>query len=203
MVFRLIKLLIIAAIVISVGLFVRSEFDHHWNNKLANDLKVQSVKPPLKAKEATTQAVNPCATNTTAKLLLVSVSQRRVWACAANRVALSTPVITGNENVASDLTPVGSYLIIKKQTSVHLIGCDVPQHPTDCWNDFVNYDMIFLYNQYGHYDFHDATWRQPNDFGNISPYTSNASHGCVETPLTAMTWIYNWAPVGTTVTVES
>ena len=110
--------------------------------------------------------------------------------------------MTGNENLASDLTPTGTYRIISKQTDVKLIGCDTDQ-PNVCWNDFVNYDMIFLYNKYGHYDFHDATWRQPKDFGNISPYSTNASHGCVETPLNAMKELYNWAPVGTTVEIQA
>ena len=145
---------------------------------------------------------NPCKDNSLSKLIIVSVSKRRTWACSGQQLELSTSVITGNENLASDLTPTGTYHILDKQTNVKLIGCDTDQ-PNVCWNDFVHYDMIFLYNQYGHYDFHDATWRKPNDFGNISPYSANASHGCVETPLAAMKWLYSWASVGTTINIES
>ncbi|HEV2402717.1 MAG TPA: L,D-transpeptidase [Candidatus Saccharimonadales bacterium] len=145
---------------------------------------------------------NVCSSNTLAQLLIVSVSMRRTWACSGSSVAMSAPVITGNENIASDLTPTGTYHIISKRADTHLIGCDT-DNPTVCWNDFVNYDIIFLYNQYGHYDFHDATWRTANDFGSINPNSSNASHGCVETPLAAMAWLYHWTSVGTTVVVEA
>ncbi len=146
--------------------------------------------------------ISPCASNTFSQLLVVSISRRETWACDGNKQMLSTPVITGYEGLASDLTPLGTYHILLKQTKVSLVGCDT-DNPTDCWNDYVNYDLIFLYNQYGHYDFHDATWRKPNDFGNISQYSTNASHGCVETPLNAMAWIYNWANVGTTVEIQA
>jgi lipoprotein-anchoring transpeptidase ErfK/SrfK len=63
--------------------------------------------------------------------------------------------------------------------------------------------MPFLDNQYGTYGFHDATWRKASEFGNISPTSQEASHGCIELPLASQKWLYNWAPVGTTVTVES
>lgn len=103
------------------------------------------------------------------------------------------------ENLPADLTPTGTYHITSKTTDTHLIGHD----STGSWNDFVNYWMPFLNNQYGTYGFHDATWRPANAFGNISPYSSDASHGCVECPLDTAKWLYNWAPVGTKVTIES
>ncbi len=68
--------------------------------------------------------------------------------------------------------------------------------------DPVHYWMPFLQNKHGIYGFHDATWRSNNDFGNIDPNSKKASHGCVELPLNASSWIYNWAPVGTTVTIK-
>jgi lipoprotein-anchoring transpeptidase ErfK/SrfK len=63
--------------------------------------------------------------------------------------------------------------------------------------------MPFLENQYGSYGFHDATWRSASDFGNISPDSSDASHGCVELPLATAKWLYSWAAIGTTVTIKS
>jgi lipoprotein-anchoring transpeptidase ErfK/SrfK len=62
--------------------------------------------------------------------------------------------------------------------------------------------MPFLDNQYGIYGFHDATWRPSSAFGNINPYSTNASHGCVECPLATAAWLYHWAQIGTAVTVE-
>jgi len=166
----------------------------------------KSVTVPISVRKKVTSTktvtVNECASNDLAKEIIVSISARRIWACQQNQVYLTTPVITGNKNLASDLTPTGTYRILKKQTNVSLIGCDTDK-PTDCWNDFVHFDMIFLYNQYGHYDFHDATWRKPTDFGNIAPDSANASHGCVETPLQEMTELYNWTPLGTQIQINA
>jgi lipoprotein-anchoring transpeptidase ErfK/SrfK len=63
--------------------------------------------------------------------------------------------------------------------------------------------MPFLQNKHGTYGFHDATWRNNSDFGNIDPNSKDASHGCVELPLNASHWLYEWAPVGTTVTIKN
>jgi lipoprotein-anchoring transpeptidase ErfK/SrfK len=63
--------------------------------------------------------------------------------------------------------------------------------------------MPFLSNKYGIYGFHDATWRSDSDFGNIDPNSEDASHGCVELPLAASAWLYNWAVIGTTLTVQN
>src|SRR5262249_11057641 len=137
--------------------------------------------------------------NTASKLILVSISQRHMWACSGTSVAYNSAVVTGMEQLAADLTPTGTYHIYGKSTNLYLKGSD----STGSWNDYVNYWMPFLHNQYGSYGFHDATWRPDSAFGNIDPNSNQASHGCVETPLAAAKWLYNWAPVGTTVTIES
>ncbi|HEX3568197.1 MAG TPA: L,D-transpeptidase [Candidatus Saccharimonadales bacterium] len=141
----------------------------------------------------------PCASNTLNKLALVSISQRHMWACEGTSQVYDSPVVTGMESLAADLTPPGTYHISSKQTNLDLKGSD----STGSWNDHVSYWMQFLYDQYGAYGFHDATWRSDSDFGNIDPNSSQASHGCVELPLATAAWLYNWAPVGTTVTIES
>ncbi len=103
------------------------------------------------------------------------------------------------ENYPADLTPTGTYHIYAKETDVYLKGSD----STGSWDDYVYYWMPFLDNQYGIYGFHDATWRSANAFGNIDPYSNNASHGCVEMPLATAKWLYGWSSIGTTVTIES
>ena len=143
--------------------------------------------------------VNQCASNTLSQLVLVSISQRHMWACDGTTKVYDSAVITGMENLAADLTPTGTYHIYAKETNLYLKGHD----STGSWDDYVNYWMPFLDNQYGAYGFHDATWRPADAFGNISPYSSNASHGCVEMPLATAKWLYGWAVVGTTVTIES
>jgi lipoprotein-anchoring transpeptidase ErfK/SrfK len=63
--------------------------------------------------------------------------------------------------------------------------------------------MPFLDNEYGQYGLHDATWRSPGDFGNISPSSSDGSQGCVELPLATAAWLYNWVVIGTPVTIQN
>lgn len=140
-----------------------------------------------------------CAGNTAGQEIVVSIGQRHLWACDGTSQKYDSAVVTGMENLPADLTPTGTYHIYAKQTGLYLDGSD----STGSWHDYVYYWMPFLSNQYGVYGFHDATWRKPGDFGAISPYSSNASHGCVELPLSTAKWMYDWAPVGTTVTIES
>ena len=208
MVFKLIKLLVIGCLFIGLAVFVKTEVLHYWDKKIANeaiDFKIPAsdlAKPKVaitSVSGTSSNGTNPCATNKLSQLILVSISQRELWACNSTAVSYSSPVITGMQFLAADLTPTGTYHIYSKQTNQNLIGHD----STGSWNDSVYYWMPFLDNQYGQYGFHDATWRPDNAFGNISPNSTNASHGCVECPLATAKWLYNWAPIGTTVTIVS
>jgi lipoprotein-anchoring transpeptidase ErfK/SrfK len=143
------------------------------------------------------QSPSVCAAATETKVVYVSVGKRHMWACNGTTQAYDSPVVTGMENLAADLTPRGTYHIYGKQTDLYLNGSD----STGSWHDYVYYWMPFLSNQYGVYGFHDATWRKPNDFGNIDPNSNDASHGCVELPLETAKWLYGWAPVGTSVII--
>ena len=178
----------------------------HHKGKTAPAVRSTTTTAATTKKTATTTSTtpptpvpNPCANNTDDQNIIVSISQRHMWACANTVSQYDTPVVTGMENLAADLTPIGTYHIYGKETDITLRGSD----STGSWDDPVSYWMPFLDNQYGAYGFHDATWRALGDFGNISPYSSNASHGCVELPLAAAKWLYGWAVVGTTVTIES
>lgn len=147
---------------------------------------------------------NYCANNTLANFVLVSITKQHLWACGGSKQLYDSPVVTGMEQYPADLTPPGTYHIYGKETNQTLTGSDA----TGSWSDPVSYWMPFLDNQYGAYGFHDATWRSPDQFGKVNinaPYTAavHGSHGCVELPLATAKWLYNWAPVGTTVTVES
>jgi lipoprotein-anchoring transpeptidase ErfK/SrfK len=156
-------------------------------------------KPAPAAVPAQTAAANHCAGNSGGKLVIVSISQRHMWACQGSQTAYDTPVVTGIDYLAADKTPTGTYHIYGKQTDLTLSGAD----STGSWSDPVQYWMPFLHNQYGSYGFHDATWRAADAFGNISPNSADASHGCVELPLASAAWLYDWAVTGTTVTIES
>jgi len=147
------------------------------------------------AQAAHTAAVANCSQNSSGKLLLVSISQQHIWACNGTNLANQSAVTTGASGLTNvdDATPVGTWSIYSKQTNRHLTGCDV----NGCWDDPVAYWMPFD-DQVG---FHDASW-QTFPFGS-SLYTTQGSHGCVHLPADFIAWVYNWAPVGTPVTVES
>ncbi|MGC1176899.1 MAG: L,D-transpeptidase [Candidatus Saccharimonadales bacterium] len=142
---------------------------------------------------------NHCAGNTLQRYVIVSISERHLWACQFGHSVYDSPVITGMEKLVADRTPVGTYHIYAKQTNTTLTGSD----STGNWSDPVSYWMPFLDNQYGTYGFHDATWRSNDAFGRVDPNSSDASHGCVELPLATAKWLYSWAQVGTTVTIAS
>jgi lipoprotein-anchoring transpeptidase ErfK/SrfK len=141
-----------------------------------------------------------CKGNSLNKFVKVSIAKRHLWACEGGKVVYDAPVITGMEKYAATETPAGTYKIYSKQQDTTLTGSD----ETGSWKDPVAYWMPFLNNQYGIYGFHDATWRNNNEFGNVDPKTAdNASHGCVELPLDASQWLYSWAEVGTTLTIDN
>jgi lipoprotein-anchoring transpeptidase ErfK/SrfK len=199
--------LVILILVIGSVVYVFADKSTHNNEKMA--IVPAAIKKPVKqvstTKTNTTATVtqdsepNVCAANTLPELVLVSISQRHLWACAGASTVFNSAVVTGMENLPADLTPVGTYHIYAKDTDLYLNGSD----STGSWHDYVYYWMPFLDNQYGAYGLHDATWRPADAFGNISPYSSNASHGCVEMPLATAKWIYDWVSIGTTVTIES
>jgi lipoprotein-anchoring transpeptidase ErfK/SrfK len=143
--------------------------------------------------------VNNCAGNNLDKFIKISIKQRHLWACEGSKTVQNSTVITGLQHHPETETPLGTYKIYGKLTNTTLTGSD----SRGSWSDPVYYWMPFLDNQYGTYGFHDATWRPADAFGKVSPDSQDASHGCVELPLAASKALYEWAPVGTTVTVES
>jgi hypothetical protein len=179
---------LVLLVLIGTGIWITAQ---HFSSADANS----SAHKSLAIKSTT----NFCAGNLLAQNIVVSITDRHLWACDRTQAVFDSAVVTGMENYPADLTPTGTYQIYAKTTDITLSGSD----STGSWNEFVNYWMPFLYNQYGAYGFHDATWRPATAFGNISPYSSNASHGCVETSLSTAKWLYNWVVVGTTVTIES
>jgi len=157
------------------------------------------VSKTTPAVSGTAVATNSCSSNKLSQEILVSLSQRHLWACNYQKILFSSPVVTGDSQYADTVTPAGTYQIYAKETGITLTGSD----QISSWNDYVNYWMPFLDNSYGAYGLHDATWRANNEFGNIDPSSSNASHGCVELPLATAKWLYNWVNVGTTVQINS
>lgn len=163
----------------------------------------ETPKKPVRAAAAgiapASLQANRCANNTLDKFILIDVSDRHLWACEGSKTVFDAPVITGMLANAETTTPPGTYYVYAKQTNTMLTGKDSAGE----WKRPVNYWMPFLDNEYGTYGFHDATWRTDNEFGNVDPASPGASHGCIELTLASQKWLYEWAPLKTTLTVES
>lgn len=199
---------VLVAVLIIIGLGFAYESAQKPPQKFATKLpektalsKSASSPSTSKVPAATPVPVTekPCQGNELAKMVLVSIYQRHMWACEGTKQVHNSPVITGIESLDATRTPTGTFKIYAKQKDVTLTGSDA----TGSWNDPVSYWMPYLINEFGVYGFHDATWRPNSEFGNIDPRSDKGSHGCVELPLATAGWLYNWAPVGTTVKVEA
>lgn len=190
------KLWLVILAVLVVGLWFGFR-----NQDGGNKASTKTAVPAVTSQASDTQALGTsvCEGNELDKLIIISIDKRKMWACEKAKSAYSVFVITGLKDHLETETPHGTYKIYAKTTNTTLTGSD----SRGAWSYPVYYWMPFLDNQYGTYGFHDATWRSKSDFGKISPDSEDASHGCIELPLTASKWLYEWAPVGTTVTVES
>lgn len=185
--FAKIKILFLLLVVAAVGFYV---WQHHQNSvRLAETAaKVQEAKTTAAAELA-----GHCLGNTIAKEVIVSISKQHMWGCKASKTVYDTAVTTGASAFGDD-TLTGTWQIQDKQTNRYLKGSD----SRGSWNDFVKYWIPYD----GDYGFHDASW-QTFPFGDLTKYKTDGSHGCVHMPLTAIEWMYNWAPIGTTVTIQS
>ena len=203
-----IKLLLVVLVVAAAGWFV---WGHHKTVVKQTATKAVVADKATAAQKVAAVLAAHCAGNVLGQEVIVSISAQHMWACSGTTVAYDNAVITGMQLYPADLTPTGTYKIYGKLTDQTLAGHD----STGGWSDFVNYWMPFLNNQYGTYGFHDLTQtangsngRADSDFGNVdinAPFTAakHASHGCVEMPLAAAKWLYDWSSVGTTVVVQT
>jgi lipoprotein-anchoring transpeptidase ErfK/SrfK len=122
------------------------------------------------------------------KWVRVSITLQRAWLCDGTALTLATPVTTGADTPDRRTLP-GTWQVQGKETHRWLGG---PGYS-------VQVDFWMPYD--GDFGFHDAGW-QTMPFGSPG-WRTEGSHGCVHLPHAAMAELYDWAPVGTTVTIEA
>jgi lipoprotein-anchoring transpeptidase ErfK/SrfK len=126
----------------------------------------------------------PCAHNTAAKLVAVSIAKQHAWMCAGHKLVYTTPVTTGAVS-KGDATPTGTFHIQGNVTNTILRGSDYAVH------------VRFWIQFNGDIGFHDAPW-QTMAYGSAG-YRELGSRGCVHMPLNSITWLHSWVQIGKTV----
>jgi len=130
----------------------------------------------------------PGVVASTTKRIVVNLSQEMLYAYDGDTLFMQEPISTGLELTP---TPIGTFTVYKKTPSRYMQGpipgvsdqyYDLPGVP---WN---------LYFTVGGAVIHGAYWH--NKFG--QPW----SHGCVNLPPQEAEKLYDWAVLGTPVTVE-
>lgn len=121
---------------------------------------------------------------TTDKLITVDTGKQMIYAWEGGRIINQSPVSTGMYYTP---TVKGKFKIYRKYDKQDMKGNYPPYEP------YYLKDVPNVMYFYGAYAIHGAYWH--NKFG------SKASHGCVNQPVVFSKWIYDWAPIGTTVYV--
>lgn len=129
-------------------------------------------------------SVNAQEIITTDKLITVDIGKQMVYAWEGGKIVYQTPASTGMY-----YTPTirGTFRIRTKIPLQDMKGSYPPYPPYSIKN--VPNVMYF----YGAYAIHGAYWH--NKFG------SRVTHGCVNVPVAASQWLFDWAQQGTRVVV--
>lgn len=122
----------------------------------------------------------------------INLSTQRLWAYQDKQMVYSSALTSGAAGAGYE-TITGLFSVKSKERNRYLNGRALG--PRYNYNVFVQYWMPFS----GNYGMHDASWRR--SFGGPDYYL-NGSKGCVNLPLAAAAWIYNWASIGTPVWVH-
>ena len=147
--------------------------------------------PTLPAVVATpTPAPTPGAQG---KVIVVSLATQSLTAYENDKVVATTVVATGRPALP---TLTGTFHIKAKYTPYQFISPWPKSSPYWYASAWVKYAMLY---QDGGYFIHDAPWRTVYGPG---ANLTNGTHGCVNVPLSTMSFLYKWASVGTTVIVQ-
>jgi hypothetical protein len=134
-----------------------------------------------------TRALNACPA-TKGKTFVVDLSQQRARMCDGGQ-QLRTTLVTTGASAHGDATPKGTWRVQARVRNTTLHPAAGGAYPVKYW---------LPYN--GPYGAHDSPW-QKFAYGS-SLYKTKGSHGCVHVPGAMMAWLFNWARVGTTVTIH-
>jgi hypothetical protein len=132
--------------------------------------------------------------------IVVSLTKQDLTAYDGSTVLLHTLITSGGPNTQ---TPVGTFHMLAKYTPYVMRSPWPKSSPLWYADSPVTYALLF---QVGGYFLHDAPWRSVFGPGsNVVDGTpggnTTGTHGCVNVPFAAETWLYNWSQIGTTVQI--
>jgi lipoprotein-anchoring transpeptidase ErfK/SrfK len=148
-----------------------------------------------------TGANRAIATSASGKVIMVSITEQKLYAYEDGNVVYSTLVMTGRKSLP---TPPGTFSILAKLSPTMFISPWPYGSPNWYPPTYINYAMEF---KPGGFFLHDATWHSvfgpgTNDWHYDPQFGwQDGSHGCVAMPLSAAAWLYNWTSIGTVVNI--
>ncbi|WP_322480657.1 L,D-transpeptidase [Thermogemmatispora sp.] len=154
----------------------------------------------LVVKAQSSSQANPSGSG---KVIVVILSKQWLYAYENGKQVFNTPITSGRPSLP---TPTGTFHVLRKLHPTTFYSPWPPGSPYYYPPTFINYALEFDWDGYF---LHDAWWH-----GVFGPATNGwhydpvagwtwGSHGCVEMSVKAAAWLYNWAPVGTTVIIRA
>lgn len=136
------------------------------------------------------------------KEIVVSLSHQWMWAYQDGREVFNSAVMTGRPALA---TPTGTYHVFLKLHPTYFYSPWPPGSPYWYPPTYINYALewraggFFLHDSWWHSVYGPGTngWHYDPKYG-----WQWGTHGCVAMPLSSAAWLYNWAPIGTTVQIN-
>ncbi len=130
-------------------------------------------------------AVTPAAFD---KLIVANTTAKKMWFFQNGKQVKSYLISAGKPTTP---TPIGEFHIYAKYASQDMRGLNTDG--TAYFQPHVYWVNYFT----GGNAIHGVYWHPLSWFGAI-----NSSHGCIGIPDNEAEWVYNWAPIGTTVVVH-
>jgi hypothetical protein len=121
------------------------------------------------------------------KEIVVSISAQAMWAYEGAELVRSSYVSTGTAEVPQTTTPIGYWSILTKYELQDMEGTI-----SDEYYFVEDVPDVMYFDDLGN-ALHGTYWH--TNFG------TPMSHGCVNLPLDVAAWMYEWAPLGTAVSV--
>jgi hypothetical protein len=175
----------VAAVAVAIALVAGAALiTSTWSSADPDLAAQQSAASGSEAPSAAAVAPADRCARTTARTVLVDLSEQRMWLCRRGATEATSLVTTGRDG---DETPTGRWTVYARQTDRWLSGPGY-ERQVDVWMPF-----------YEGYGFHDSAW-QRIPYGD-EQFRTKGSRGCIHVPGAMMKRLHRWGDVGTKVRI--